>query len=236
MQSLGILVCGPVREDLIARHGEYPEMFTRLLKAEAPTLTIASYCSYADEYPETLGIHDAYLISGSPYSVYDDAPWIRRLEDFVRKLFAARKPTVGICFGHQMIARALGGVTEKASQGWGIGKHITQVLTTATWMQPAVSEYGVFMSHQDQVTQLPLRAERLAISAHCPNSMFVVDDIFLGIQGHPEFTGAFARDLATGRAAVYGEDVLARAMRSYDEPVDSSLIARWMVQFLTTAH
>ncbi len=231
-KSLGILACGQVREDLVTRHGEYPEMFTRLLSTVAPTLEIATYRCYANEYPATVDAHDAFLISGSRDSVYDETPWIRRLEDFVRALFAARKPTVGICFGHQMMAQALGGVTEKAHQGWGIGKHVAQILKAPAWMQPAVPEYGVFVSHQDQVIQLPPQAERLATNAHCPNSMFVVDDIFLGIQGHPEFTGDFARDLAAGRGNVYGEDVLAQAMGTYDETVDARLIARWIVQFL----
>jgi GMP synthase-like glutamine amidotransferase len=235
MQNLGILACGQVREDLVADHGEYPGMFTRLLQTAAPNLTTTAYRIYAGEYPASLDAHDAYLISGSRFSVYDDDPWIRRLEDFVRALYAARIPTVGICFGHQMMARALGGVTEKAPQGWGIGKHVAQILRTPAWMQPAVPEYGVFVSHQDQVTHLPPAAERLATSTHCPNSMFVVDNVFLGIQGHPEFTAAFARDLASGRASVYGDDVLARALQTYGEASDSSLVARWIVQFLTTA-
>lgn len=233
MQDLGILVCGPVREELVAEHGEYPAMFTRLLQTVAPALTTSAYRVYAGEFPARSDAHAAYIISGSRFSVYDEDPWIRRLEAFVRELYAARIPTVGICFGHQMMARALGGVTAKAPQGWGIGKHVSQVLRTPAWMRPVAPEYGVFVSHQDQVTQLPPAAERLAASAHCPNAMFVVDNVFLGIQGHPEFTGAFARDLARGRANVYGEAVLARAMETYGETVDSSLVARWIVGFLT---
>jgi GMP synthase-like glutamine amidotransferase len=233
MQSLGILACGQVREDLVATHGEYPEMFARLLASVAPTLKTTAYRIYADEYPATPQTHDAYLITGSRFSVYDEDPWIRRLEEYVRALFAARKPTVGICFGHQMMARALGGVTAKAPQGWGIGKHFTQVLGTPTWMNPVASTYGVFVSHQDQVLQLPPRAERLATSAFCTNSMFVIDNLFLGIQGHPEFTGEFARELAAGRAEIYGEKTLAEAQKTYGEPADSLLVARWMVQFLS---
>lgn len=235
VQKIGILTAGQVRPELIARHGEYADMFTRLLTAVDPSLRTVAYRVYADEYPGAIDDNDAYVISGSRFSVNDPDPWIQKLEAYVRELYAARKPTVGICFGHQMMARALGGVTEKAPQGWGIGKHLTEVIAQPAWMQPPMSSYGVFMSHQDQVTTLPPQAVRLAANAHCPNSMFVIDDFFLGIQGHPEFTGEYAHDLAAGRAQIYGEDTLARALPTYREPVDSALVARWMLEFLSAA-
>jgi GMP synthase-like glutamine amidotransferase len=220
---------------LVARYGEYPVMFQRLLREVAPSVDTRPYRVYDNEYPTDLNAHDAYLISGSRYAVYDPDAWIRRLEDYVRALFDAHKPTVGICFGHQIMAHALGGTTEAAAQGWGIGKHVTDVVSPKPWMTPALRQYGVFVSHQDQVTKLPQGAERLATNEHCPNSMFVVDSYFLGIQGHPEFTGDFARDLAHGRAELYGPTTLARALPTYEESVDSITIARWIVQFLQQA-
>ena len=235
MKRIGILTCGKVREDLVAAHGEYPAMFSRLLKAVDPALITTPYRIYDNEYPRHIDDNEAYLISGSRYSVYDPDPWIGRLEDYVRELHAVRKPTVGICFGHQMMARALGGATAKAPQGWGIGKHMAELIKVPEWMQPAAARYGVFVSHQDQVVTLPAGAQQLARNAHCPNSMFVIDECFLGIQGHPEFTGEFARDLAAGRAEIYGEKTLTAAMATYDLPVDSVLVARWILQFLTRA-
>ncbi len=88
------------------------------------------------------------------------------------------------------------------------------------------------MSHQDQVASLPPGAQRLAENPHCPVSMFILDDIFLGIQGHPEFTGDYARDLVLGRGDVYGDELIAKVMPSYDEPVDSKLLAHWINGFL----
>ncbi|MSR15147.1 MAG: type 1 glutamine amidotransferase, partial [Gammaproteobacteria bacterium] len=183
IRKIGLLTAGQVRDDLVARHGEYPAMFTRLLGAVDPEITTTAYRVYAHDYPAAIDDNDAYVISGSRFSVYDPDPWISRLEAYVRELFATRKPTVGICFGHQMMARALGGITEKAPQGWGIGKHASEILAPQPWMQPQAAGYGVFVSHQDQVLQLPPGAQRLATSPHCPNAMFVVDDFFLGIQG-----------------------------------------------------
>ncbi len=236
VRKIGVLTAGQVRDDLVEQHGEYPVMFARLLNAVDPTVETIAYRVYDNEYPGAIDDNDAYVISGSRFSVYDPDPWIQRLEDYVRALFAARKPTVGICFGHKMRARALGGVTEKARQGWGIGKHLTNVIAPRQWMHPAAATYGVFVSHQDQVTRLPPGAERLAANAHCPNSMFVVDDIFLGIQGHPEFTGEFAHELAAGRAQIYGESTLTLALPTYREPVDSGLVAHWILGFLNAAN
>jgi GMP synthase (glutamine-hydrolysing) len=232
MQEIGILNCGQVRDDLVGRHGEYPDMFARLLRDIEPALRFRSYRVFADELPAVADAHACWLISGSRCGVYDDEPWIRRLETFVRTLHTARRPAVGICFGHQMMARALGGVTAKAPQGWGIGRHVASVLATPSWMQPAAAEYGLFHSHQDQVLTLPPGAERLARSAHCANAMFVVDDLFLGIQGHPEFSADYARELAAGRADIYGAEVLARALPTWKEPADSALVARWILAFL----
>lgn len=234
MQEIGILNCGQVRADLVERHGEYPEMFSRLLHRVDPSLRFRSYRVFDGELPADPDAHDAWLISGSRFGVYEPEPWIRRLEQFVRALHAARRPAVGICFGHQMMARALGGVAAKAPQGWGIGRHVATVLKAPAWMQPAAATYGIFHSHQDQVLALPPGAEQLACSAHCPNAMFVLDDIFLGIQGHPEFSGAYARDLAVGRVGIYGAELLARALPTYAEPVDSELVARWILNFLAT--
>jgi len=235
VRKIGVLTAGQVRHELVAHHGQYPDMFTRLLTAADPNLQTVAYRVYAEEYPSAIDDNDAYVISGSRYSVNDPDPWIQKLEAYVRELYAARKPTVGICFGHQMMARALGGVTEKAPQGWGIGKHVSEIIAARPWMYPPANRYGVFVSHQDQVTALPPQAVCLAANTHCQNSMFVIDDFFLGIQGHPEFTADYARDLATGRPQVYGADTIARALPTYASPVDSALVAQWMLEFLRAA-
>lgn len=229
---IGLLICDRVREHLADRHGEYPAMFARLLLEARPSLALVSYAVFDGEYPTHIDDCDGYVISGSRRSVYEPDPWIRRLEAFVRALHAARKRTIGICFGHQMIGLAMGGDSAKAPQGWGIGRHDVEVLARETWMQPPAASYGVFVSHQDQVLALPPGARRLARNEHCPNSMFVLDDVFLGIQGHPEFDAAYARDLVLGREEIFGAATVAKAMPSYDEAVDGGLLAQWMLHFL----
>lgn len=235
LQRLGVLVCGQVPDLLAPRFGRYPDMFRQLLGRIAPALELVDYAVDAGEFPDDLQACDGYLITGSRRSVYEDEPWIRRLETCVRALYAERRPTVGVCFGHQMLGRALGGATQRASQGWGIGRHCMEVLAPAPWMTPAAARYALFVSHQDQVTTLPPGARRLASNAHCENAMFVLDDVMLGIQAHPEFESGYARALAQSRRDVIGADAVAAAMAGFDEPVDAELVARWMLAFLAQA-
>lgn len=235
MKRLGILVCGQVRDALLPRFGAYPAMFERLFAEFQAQVELINYAVDADEWPASLNACDAYLITGSRRSVYEDEPWIRHLEEYVRQLHAARRPTVGICFGHQMLGRALGGETSLAPQGWGLGRHCMDVIEPQTWMDPAVPGYALFVSHQDQVVTLPPGARRLAANSHCPNAMFVLDDIMLGIQAHPEFDADYARELALSRADVIGQQQLASAMSTFDQPIDDALIARWIVTFLSRA-
>ncbi len=233
LRRLGLLVCGQVPETLVPRFGRYPAMFRALLGRVAPTLELVEYAVDAGELPDDLQACDGYLLTGSRYSVYDDEPWIRRLEEFVRELHAARRPMVGICFGHQMLGRALGGVTERATQGWGLGRQRMNVLATTPWMSPVATDYALFVTHQDQVTVLPPGSTHLASNAHCENAMFVVDDIALGIQAHPEFDVGYARELAQNRQDDITPERFAAAMDSFDQPVDADVVARWILGFLT---
>jgi GMP synthase (glutamine-hydrolysing) len=74
-----------------------------------------------DVFPNHVDDYDGYLISGSAYGVYDDTPFIPRLMDLIRQLYHAKKPLVGVCFGHQIIAHSLGGHAQKWGHGWGLG-------------------------------------------------------------------------------------------------------------------
>ena len=232
-RRIGILICDEVATPLAAAHGQYREMFTRLLADSAAHFELRFYRVYADEFPPAVDACDAYIVSGSRRSVYEEVPWIARLSDFLRALYRARRRVVGICFGHQLLGQALGGCTEKARQGWGLGRHVAQVLESRPWMQPPASTYALYAVHQDQVTALPPGARRLASSAHCENAMFDVDGLLLGVQAHPEFLRDYARAITEDKRGLVPDSVLNSALPSFAEPVDSALIARWMVAFLS---
>ena len=152
---VGVLQADSVLAQFQEKHGNYPEMFRRTLGRVDPGVEFKDYNVELGEYPSNLDDCDGYVITGSKKSVYDDEPWIQHLSDFVRALHDRRKKMVGICFGHQMVAHVLGGKTEPARQGWGVGIHQYQIITKHDFMRPGADEFGLLASHKDQVTELP---------------------------------------------------------------------------------
>jgi GMP synthase - Glutamine amidotransferase domain len=148
---------------------------------------------------------------------------------------AARRPLVGICFGHQLVARALGGETRAADQGWGVGVHECRLVASPPWLPAGTEGFALLCSHKDQVTRLPEGAELLATSAFCPISAFTVGEHLLCFQGHPEFTAAYARELMDFRRELLGEAVHGAGIASLDRPVDSVRVGRWILAFVAFA-
>ena len=241
--KLGLLLCDHVRESLQPAHGDYRAMFAGLFErlaadVDSPEMQAPALVEYEvmrGEYPADIDECDAYLATGSKFSVYEDLPWIHELLAWVRALHQVQKPLLGVCFGHQLIARALDGQVRRASVGWGVGVKVSQVLQQEHWMHPYQSHLDLLVSHQDQITALPSGAQVLMGNGFCPVAMFQVDNHFLGIQGHPEFTRAYAGDLMDSRREVIAADCLAAGRQSLGQPVDALLAARWCLAFLQNA-
>jgi len=230
--KLGILECDHVPENLRSRYISYDLVFDRLLQPHARSLTCVNYCMFEEQYPEHSDECDAYLITGSARSVYEAEPWIERLEEYVRTLHQLRKPMIGICFGHQMIAQALGGRTEKVEQGWGVGRQTYQMLEVPEWLESCPAEFSILASHQDQVTQLPDGATRIATSDFCQNAAFTLGDHVLSFQAHPEFTKEFSQGILDLRRQRFGEELYAAGVDSLQHPIQADLVGSWMMRFL----
>jgi GMP synthase-like glutamine amidotransferase len=230
--KLGILKCDEVREELRPVHGNYPDMFIRLLRPLAPQLEFATYDMQQQEAPHDPRECDAYLITGSKSSVYEQEPWILALKDQVTRLHDAGSPMIGICFGHQMIAHALGGATEKAEQGWGVGVQTYEVAAEAEWLSPTLDSFSILASHQDQVTRLPAGAALVARSAFCPNAMFRIGDQVLTFQGHPEFSKDYSLALMQIREEQLGPEVFSQGVASLEQPIQAWEAGKWILNFL----
>lgn len=229
---LGILQADHVDAEHRARFGDYADMFTIALgDALGPVASFEFFDVRRGCYPNRVVDCDGYLITGSRASVYDDEPWIVRLQDFVRELDDARAKTVGICFGHQLVAAALGGVVDRADVGWGVGVHTWEVVDDEPWMRPRLPGFRLLASHQDQVETLPPGARLLASSEFCPNAAFGIGGHMFAVQGHPEFTKDYARFLMCRRREQLG-DAFGPGMRSLDEPTDEAVVAQWIAGFL----
>jgi GMP synthase-like glutamine amidotransferase len=206
--KIGILETGEVAEVLKRRHGDYPAMFQRLLGAFDPTLEFATVSVVRGEMPAGPHQADGWLITGSRHGVYDDLPWIAPLKRFVRDCIAARVPVVGICFGHQLLAEALGGRVEKSAKGWGVGVHDYHVVSRPGWMTDLPEHFSVGAMHQDQIVEKPADAHVLATSPFCEYAALAYGDpedpTAISVQPHPEFEPGFPR--RTDRHAIRRRD------------------------------
>ena len=232
---MGILEADPVDDVLAREFGNYPVMFQRLLEEDAgagAALGFRTYRAWNGELPASIDACDAWLITGSRQSVYDDDPWILALGELVRELHRARRTLVGVCFGHQLVAHVLGGRTALAPVGWCVGVQETRISLALPWMEPFQPALKIAASHRDQVVALPERAQVFAESDRCPVGGFVLDEHILAIQAHPEFGKPYARALLERRRKVVGEQVYERAVATFDQPIDQPLVGRWMRNFI----
>ena len=153
------------------------------------------------------------------------------MRDFVRELYENDIKFVGICFGHQMIAEALGGTCVKSDRGWGVGVHTVRIIQKKPWMRPPLESCNLIVSHLDQVCDVPEGAEVLGTNEHCPNSIFAVGKHFLGIQGHPEFTAAYADALVFSRLDRIGQSLVEEARKSLGTETHRETVTRWIENF-----
>lgn len=207
-------------------------MFQRFLNQSNTALDIQFFWAVDRHLPCAPDVCDAYICSGSRSGVNDDEVWIKELEIFVRDLYKARKGLIGICFGHQMIAKALGGTVSRSEKGWGLGVATSNVMTMTEWMQPPLSSVNLVVSHQDQVTELPESSKVILSSDFCPNSMVQIGDHFLGLQGHPEFSKDYSSALISDRITSLDNALYASSTKSLQMEVDDLKVLSWMVRFL----
>jgi len=221
--KIGILQTGLCPPDLVDKHGEYDEMFVRFLAGN--DFNFVSYRIVENQFPASVTDADGWLITGSKHGAYEDHGWIPPLEDFLRQTCDKNIPIVGVCFGHQIFAQALGGKVEKFSGGWSVGKQSYSLAETG-------SNVDLMAWHQDQVTILPPGATVVGSSPFCQYAALAYGNTALTVQPHPEFGLEFVQDLFETRKDVLPDDVMAREKDDHTGPLDTALIAKMMAKVL----
>jgi GMP synthase-like glutamine amidotransferase len=226
--KIGILECGHTMPEVEIKHGGFPAMFQDLLKGQN-----FSYATYDVEnmvFPKDVAECDGWLLTGSKHGAYEAHDFIPPLEEFIRTAYSAKVPMVGICFGHQIIAQALGGKVEKFKDGWALGLN-----------EYAFEGHGSVKLnawHQDQVIERPKGAKPIASNAFCENAALLYDGPALTIQAHPEFKGPLIEDYVALRrgTADYPDDLMDKAAQNADASDSNALMAAQISQFFLQAH
>mgnify|MGYP001627787700 FL=1 len=217
--KIGILTTGHI-PDQMAEIGNYEAQFRRLLDGQG--FDFVNYNVVDGDFPASVVDAEGWLITGSKHGAYEDHPWIPPLEDFIRGAYEAGVPLVGVCFGHQIVAQALGGKVEKFKDGWSLGRTEYdfggETLALNAW-------------HQDQVVEKPALAETVASTDFCAHAALVYGDRAFTVQPHPEFESEFIGGLIEARGGVVPADLVAVARDNLDKPNSNAVLAERIGRF-----
>lgn len=243
---IGLIETDILYDDLISDYGSYGLMFEKyfshlnrvqLNRSQQPNdntpLEFSYYHVQQGELPKSFDECDAYIITGSKSGAYENHVWIQQLSEWVKKANGAKIKLLGICFGHQLIAHALGGMVEQSNKGWGIGvRTLATVHCSAAISNKLPENLSLIYSHKDQIIRLPVGATNFLSDDFCPYAGFTIDNHIITFQGHPEFTPEYTHRLLAHRAKAIGEPTYSQGMESLSQETDSVFIGRMILNFL----
>ncbi|MEL7212873.1 MAG: type 1 glutamine amidotransferase [Pseudomonadota bacterium] len=224
--KIGILQCGHTPDAVHAAYGDFDALFHHIFEGHG--FMFETFNVVDMEFPSGPEDADGWLVTGSRHGAYENHAFIPPLEDLIRSIHAANRPMIGICFGHQIIAQAMGGKVEKFSGGWAIGRHDYQF--------DGLGDAALNAWHQDQVVERPKGAKTIASSPFCENAALVYGDRIMTVQPHPEIRNpVVATYLESFRGhEKYPADLMARAAETVETPNDEARVAAMLATFLKT--
>jgi len=233
--KIGILLVGRASEDLVDKYGTYAEMLINLINSDEKLFEFKTFNILDGIFPLNHNDCDGWIVTGSPHGVYEEHSWIPIVSQLIKDIYDNKLPIFGVCFGHQLIAQALGGNVEKSTKGWGLGLHTYQINNKTNYMGNLSSEVTLNICHQDQVLNPPNGATVYAKSDFCENAGFYIKDKVLTMQAHPEFLVDFIKALLTARRDVtipkQFVDPALIGLKSHPDSVQSNQFAETIRRF-----
>ncbi len=193
--KIAILLTSNDTSEFAQRFPDDGEKFISILSPLKPDWDFHVIPVMENVFPKSIDHYDGYVITGSPASVNDPEVWIGNLLNLIRELDENQIPAVGCCFGHQAIAKALGGSVDKNATGWQLGKAQTIFNSMERWNVANIGTIGLYSAHSEQIYQLPEKAVVLGTSKACKYASFKIGDHFFTTQYHPEMSYDFMYQL-----------------------------------------
>ena len=225
--KIGILQAGQSPRELQREHGDFVDMFQDMFRTQDFTFRHYAVCEM--EFPTSVGDAEGWLVTGSKCGAYEEHAWSPPLEEFLRAAYREGVHVVGICFGHQIFAQAMGGKVEKSQEGWQVGMQnydLTELHAANLTKNSCVPAW-----HQDQVVSKPDEAVPLGHSARCRYAVLGYKDRALTFQPHPEFTQSFLKDLIAFRKNILDAAVVEKAQESLTQNSDALAVAQHIAAF-----
>lgn len=230
---IGLLETDILYDDLIKDYGSYGLMFEKYFRQlDNSELEFAYYHVQQGELPLHLAECDAYIVTGSKAGAYEDHAWIEPLTNWIVAADQAKVKVLGICFGHQIIAQALGGSVEMSDKGWGMGVRSLSTIADSPFAQSLPKSLDLIYSHKDQVIELPPTARNFLSDNFCPYAGFTIGQHIVTFQGHPEFSAEYSKRLLVRRADSIGEPTFSQGIDSLRQNTDANYIGRLILDFL----
>ena len=230
--KIGLLNAYACTSDAADFRQGYGAMFQRFFTEHFPSdFSLHEYNVAQRYWPNALHECDGWIIGASQQGIHDKNSWITKLMEFACACHFNQRPLIGIGFGHQVIAYALGGDVNRSPKGWGAGLRGCNIRVQKPWMRPALACCSLNFSHQEQVTMLPGEATLLAGDSLCLYQMYAIGEHIFAIQGHPEYDRSFMQRWLDENRENLTEECYEQALASLDRPMDSDAVGSWMWRF-----
>ena len=239
--KLGILICGKPNNEIIEELGDYRKIYNEFLSSKNNNFMYEYYLCYENEFPNEYDIMtcDCFILTGSSHSVYENSIWINKLKDLVRYLDIIKKKTVGICFGHQLIAAALGCEVKQNPKGWEVSRcriELNELGETLLKKNSMTRKYlYIQQMHKDIVMEIN-KLSGLQIFAYndiCSNQAMIKENHILTFQGHPEYFKDIIVKILNQRRHIIDNKIVEDGIKRSSLETDKDILLDLIIKFIS---